>query len=100
MKRNLKYICLCIGLTAIFFIMVNILHAFYDVTQVSFDVETIGFNHGTFFINGESSGLLYGTGKAQGALIVIFITFITQHLISGKLSYSRTDTSIIENNHE
>lgn len=90
MSKNFKVILSCVGLTAVMFLLVNVLHAFYDLTQINLsDLQSVRFKHGAFFFNDQSTGLMLGSSQSRGALIVLFTALLIYNFRNGKLTFTK-----------
>ena len=73
-KHHFIILLKCVGITAIGFVLVNILHVFIDLTQINLiEIESITFKKGALFFDGYSSGLRIGEPSGNRALWIMFV---------------------------
>jgi hypothetical protein len=77
MNDHLKIFLKSIGAAALSLLTVNFIYLLVELTSITaIDKFSIGFKHGTFFLNDVSHGLNYGDPNANGFLLLIFIATI------------------------
>ena len=80
-KHHFIILLKCVGITAVGFVLVNILHVFVDLTQVGLtEVESVTIKKGAIYLNQYSSGLHLGESSGNQALWVMFVAMVVLNL--------------------
>lgn len=75
MNKNLKILLNCISITIFSFFTVNLIYFLIELNQVDLiNNWNFKWKYGSFFLNGNVSGLQIGEAKSNGFLIFIFVT--------------------------
>ena len=75
----------CMGIAALAFLSVNAISFLIKICMEGWSSQdSFRFKHGTFYLNEQSAGLVWGEGNANGFLLLFFVASIIYYYHKGK----------------
>lgn len=87
MNSNLKVVLNCIGITILVFFIVNLIVFGVEIYQNGLSENwSFKLKHGTFYLDGNPTGMVLGSSRANSFLAVFFIISIVRAYRRGQFS--------------
>lgn len=89
MNKNIKTILNCFGIAILALIIVNLISFGIEIAQTEISKNwSFLFEQGTFYIDDKPTGLIFGSAKANGFMMLIFLVALFGKYRKGKLPFN------------